>query len=135
MDPLHQATVHSDLETQREQLTPAFAKMQFNDHCGAGGNDADSRMPRTMDSTTLYYAIAAVLAVIGLIGTVLPALPGLPLIFGSQSSLMRKFDDQNLLLSVNTATQNSLYQYKLSDGTISKKMDVPGLLTGLAKLD
>ncbi|GAA3976327.1 hypothetical protein [Hymenobacter antarcticus] len=63
------------------------------------------------------------------------ALPGLPLIFGSQSSLMRKFDDQNLLLSVNTRTQNSIYQYKLSDGTISKKMDVPGLLTGLAKLN
>ncbi|MEJ7746930.1 MAG: DUF456 domain-containing protein [Luteimonas sp.] len=35
-----------------------------------------------MDSTTLYYVIAAVLAVIGLLGTVLPALPGLPLIFG-----------------------------------------------------
>lgn len=35
-----------------------------------------------MDSTNLYYAIAAILAVIGLLGTVLPALPGLPLIFG-----------------------------------------------------
>ncbi|OGX81543.1 hypothetical protein BEN47_19215 [Hymenobacter lapidarius] len=63
------------------------------------------------------------------------ALPGLPLIYGSQSSLMRKFDEQNLLLSVNTKTENALYQYKLSDGTVSKKMDVPGLLTGLAKLN
>lgn len=63
------------------------------------------------------------------------ALPGLPQIYGSQSSLVRKFDDQNLLLSVNTKTQNSVYQYKLSDGTITKKMDVPGLLTGLAKLN
>lgn len=35
-----------------------------------------------MDSTSLYYVIAAVLAVIGLVGTVLPAIPGLPLIFG-----------------------------------------------------
>ncbi|MEJ7658788.1 MAG: hypothetical protein WKG07_03745 [Hymenobacter sp.] len=31
--------------------------------------------------------------------------------------------------------KNSIYQYKLSDGTISKKMDVPGLLTGLFKLN
>jgi len=62
-------------------------------------------------------------------------LPGLPQIYGSRSSLIRKFDDQNLLLSVNTRTQNSIYQYKLSDGAISKKMDVPGLLTGLAKLN
>lgn len=35
-----------------------------------------------MDSTALYYLIAAALIVIGLVGTVLPALPGLPLVFG-----------------------------------------------------
>lgn len=63
------------------------------------------------------------------------ALPNLPLIYGSQSSLMRKFDAENILLSVNTKTQNSICQYKLSDGAVSKKMDVPGLLTGLAKLN
>ena len=34
-----------------------------------------------MDSTALYYVIAAALIVIGLIGTILPALPGLPLVF------------------------------------------------------
>ncbi|MEO6155925.1 MAG: DUF456 family protein [Thermomonas sp.] len=34
-----------------------------------------------MDSTALYYLIAAALVMIGLIGTVLPALPGLPLVF------------------------------------------------------
>ena len=63
------------------------------------------------------------------------ALPGLPLVYGSQSTLMRKFDADNLLFSVNTKTQNSIYQYKLADGSISKKMDVPGLLTGLAKVN
>jgi hypothetical protein len=63
------------------------------------------------------------------------AVPSLPVIYGSRSSLVRKFDDQHLLLSVNTATENAIYQYKLSDGTVSKKMDVPGLLTGLAKLN
>jgi uncharacterized protein YqgC (DUF456 family) len=35
----------------------------------------------SMDSQSLYYAIAAILVVIGLVGTVLPALPGLPLVF------------------------------------------------------
>ena len=34
-----------------------------------------------MDSTTLYYVIAAILILVGFAGTVLPALPGLPLMF------------------------------------------------------
>ncbi|MDI1253570.1 DUF456 domain-containing protein [Thermomonas sp.] len=34
-----------------------------------------------MDSSALFYLIAAALILIGLIGTVLPALPGLPLVF------------------------------------------------------
>ena len=63
------------------------------------------------------------------------SLPNLPQIYGSQSSLMRQFDDQSVLLSVSTKTENSLYQYKLSDGTVSKKMTLPGQLTGFAKLN
>lgn len=34
-----------------------------------------------MDTSALYYLLAAALILIGLIGTVLPALPGLPLVF------------------------------------------------------
>jgi uncharacterized protein YqgC (DUF456 family) len=34
-----------------------------------------------MDTTTLYYVIAAILILVGFAGTVLPALPGLPLMF------------------------------------------------------
>ena len=34
-----------------------------------------------MDTTTIYYAIAALLALVGLAGIVLPALPGVPLIY------------------------------------------------------
>jgi hypothetical protein len=63
------------------------------------------------------------------------ALPNLPQIYGSQSSLMRQFDDQSVLLGVSTKTDNSLYQYNLSDGTVTKKMTLPGQLTGLAKLN
>lgn len=34
-----------------------------------------------MDSTTIYYLIAALLVLAGLLGTVLPVLPGIPLMF------------------------------------------------------
>lgn len=34
-----------------------------------------------MDSTTLYYLVAAILILVGFAGTILPALPGLPLMF------------------------------------------------------
>ena len=34
-----------------------------------------------MDSTTIYYLIAALLILVGLLGTVLPVLPGIPLMF------------------------------------------------------
>lgn len=34
-----------------------------------------------MDSTSIYYLIAALLVLIGLLGTVLPVLPGIPLMF------------------------------------------------------
>ena len=63
------------------------------------------------------------------------ALPGLPLVFGSSSQLLRRFDDQTILFSVAGAQQNSLWQYKLADGSVSKKMDVTGMPTGLTKLD
>ena len=34
-----------------------------------------------MDSTTLYYVVAALVILVGFAGTILPALPGLPLMF------------------------------------------------------
>lgn len=63
------------------------------------------------------------------------ALPGLPLIYGASSQLAQQFDSQYITLGVAGKTQNSLYQYKLSDGTLSKQADVTGMPTGLAKLN
>ncbi|MFN6945148.1 MAG: hypothetical protein ACK4ND_09390 [Cytophagaceae bacterium] len=61
-------------------------------------------------------------------------LPGLPLIRASSASLMRKFDDNEILFSVAAAEENAVYSYKISSGQINRKFTLEGFCTGLEKL-
>ncbi len=62
------------------------------------------------------------------------ALPNLPLVYGSGSSIMQQFDNQTIVFSVASATENALYQHQVADGSVSKKTGITGMCTGLAKL-
>jgi hypothetical protein len=60
---------------------------------------------------------------------------GLPKVFGSSSSLIRKFDNENLLINTAGASENAIYNYSISGGTVSKKFTMNGICTGLAKMN
>lgn len=59
----------------------------------------------------------------------------LPNIFGSSSSIMRKFDDNNILFVVSAAKENAIYSYNIANGSVAKKITLnSGTCTGFDKL-
>lgn len=59
----------------------------------------------------------------------------LPLIYGSSTSIIRKFNDQELLMVVSSASENAVYSYKISDGSVTKKFTLAGTrCTGFVKI-
>lgn len=62
----------------------------------------------------------------------LGALPG---VYGSNGAAMRQFDNSNILFALSTKTENSLYNYKMQDGSVTKKITLTGgKCTGFDKL-
>ncbi|WDF55782.1 hypothetical protein [Mucilaginibacter sp. KACC 22063] len=60
----------------------------------------------------------------------------LPNIFGSRTSIMRAFDNQNITFVVSGKSENSIYNYNISSGAIAKKTSLTsGTCTGLDKLN
>jgi hypothetical protein len=62
--------------------------------------------------------------------------PGsLPDVYGSGGATMRQFDNANILFSLSNKTENSLYNYHIQDGSVTKKVTLTGgKCTGFDKL-
>ncbi len=59
----------------------------------------------------------------------------LPTLYGSSGIFMNAFDNSNILLSVSTNAENSIYSYKIADGTVAKQVTLTaGKLGGFSKL-
>jgi len=59
----------------------------------------------------------------------------LPNIYGSSTSIMRKFDDNNITFVVSSNKENSIYNYNISSGAVAKKISLnSGTCTGLDKI-
>lgn len=68
--------------------------------------------------------------------TSLGKLGTLPKVFGSTTSIMRQFTNDEILFVVATATENAVYSYKTADGSISKKIALDaGQCTGFNKIN
>lgn len=63
------------------------------------------------------------------------AVEGLPKVFGSSATLIRKFDDEHLLMNVSAENEKAIYEYNITTGSIRKKFTMDGTCTGLAKLN
>jgi hypothetical protein len=62
-------------------------------------------------------------------------LGALPDVYGSNGAAMHQFDNNNILFALSTKTENSLYQYKMQDGSVTKKITLTGgKCTGFDKL-
>lgn len=76
-----------------------------------------------------YYKIDLAAKTASPLGTV-------PKIFGSSTSIMRKFDGNEILLVAAGASENAVYSYKIADGTITKKFTLSGSrCTGFSKIN
>lgn len=59
----------------------------------------------------------------------------LPNIFGASSSIMRKFDDSNILFVVSSSKENAIYSYNIANGAVAKKITLSnGTCTGFDKI-
>lgn len=59
----------------------------------------------------------------------------LPAIYGSSTSIIRKFNDQELMMVVASATENAVYSYNISNSSLTKKFTLPGTrCTGFTKI-
>jgi len=68
--------------------------------------------------------------------TSLGAVPGLPTTYGSRRMIIHEMDEQNLLFTIATNSENAVYQYDLSSNTSSRFfISTGGYITGLEKLD
>jgi hypothetical protein len=62
-------------------------------------------------------------------------LGALPDVYGSNGATMRQFNNSNILFAFSTKTENSLYNYAIKDGGVSKKISLTGgKCTGFDKL-
>lgn len=62
-------------------------------------------------------------------------LAALPDVYGSNGAAMRQFDNGNILFSLSAKTENSLYNYNIQDGSVTKKITLTGgKCTGFDKL-
>ncbi len=61
---------------------------------------------------------------------------GVPAIFGSSTSIMRKFDNTSILFVVSTNTENAIYNYDINSGVSTKKIKLNnGVCTGFNQLN
>ncbi len=60
----------------------------------------------------------------------------LPNIFGSSTSIMRAFDNQNITFVVSGKSENAIYTYNVATGAVAKKISLSsGTCTGLDKIN
>ncbi len=60
----------------------------------------------------------------------------LPNIYGSSTSIMRAFDAQNITFVVSSTSENSIYNYNVATGAVTKKVALAsGVCTGLDKIN
>jgi hypothetical protein len=56
-------------------------------------------------------------------------------VFGSNGAIIRRFDNDQLLFAFSAKSENSVYSYKISDGSVNKKIALTGgLCSGFDKL-
>lgn len=67
--------------------------------------------------------------------TSIGAVEGLPKVYGSSSTLIRKFEKEHLLINVSAENEKAIYEFSTATGALRKKFTLNGTCTGLAKLD